>query len=264
MAPLHTMSHSARAGLLAFGVLAALPALAVVQDEIQVFDATVTERGKWGLELHLNTTPSSRVQAAYPGEVRTLHGVRFMPEIAYGLGHNAELGLHLPTVLEPGGRYSLAGARLRMKWVGWAPAKGSAGSFGGLNIEFSRIRQRFEEHRNGTELKLFGGWEGGSWLAAVNFNIASPLSGPERSERPRAAWSAKLSRELRHGLALGTELYAGTGPLGRPDPRHEQDQRLYLTVDTDVAGWEVNAGIGRGLTDGADKWTLKFIVGVPF
>ena len=74
---------------------------------------------------------------------------------------------------------------------------------------------------------------------------------------------SKTELEAAPGLAAGAELYLAPGALGRSLPWQQQDNRLFATLDVDRKPWVFNLGIGRALTDAADRWTLKAIFEVP-
>ena len=80
-------------------VFAACRAFAALPDEIQVYADDINKPGAAGLELHVNTTPKGTNRPAYPSEITTHHGLRVTPEFSYGLSHDFEAGLYLPTVL---------------------------------------------------------------------------------------------------------------------------------------------------------------------
>jgi len=65
-------------------------------DEIQVYTDDINPVGKFGLELHVNTTPAGRSRPDYPGEITPQHGLRLTPEFSYGLSHDFEAGLYVP------------------------------------------------------------------------------------------------------------------------------------------------------------------------
>jgi hypothetical protein len=62
-------------------------------------------------------------------------------------------------------------------------------------------------------------------------------------------------------LQVGIEYYTDLGPLQHFLPLKEQEHNLYGVVDFKVGDWDVNFGIGRGLTPGSDRWMTKLIVG---
>src|ERR1700730_1370867 len=102
-------------GLLVMAALFAAPTAAFAQtDEIQVYDASITDKGKFNLTWHNNFTPSGLKTPAFPGAIvpdRALNGV---PEWAYGATEWFEVGLYLPLYSISKGRGgSLNGFKLR-------------------------------------------------------------------------------------------------------------------------------------------------------
>ena len=267
--PLNRARTTAPASLLSLVLTAALaatlaaPAHAAFQDEIQVYDNSLNEAGEWGLELHLNATPSGRATSDYPGEVPPLHALRSTPELAYGLGRGLEAGLYLPTILNANGHFDLAGLKVRLKWLPWLPVDGQ-GRFGGLNLELSRLAQRYSQSRWSTEARFIVGWRDRDWLLVANPTLDFDLSDGLGGQRPEFNLGLKLARRVTDGLAAGLEVYSASGPLGRRLPWQQQDNRAYLALDLDRKPWVFNLGLGRGLSDAADRWTVKAIFELPF
>ncbi len=255
------LSLPVRAIVLACALLAG-PAHADLQDEVQVYDDGINDRGEFGLELHVNATPSGRGTSDYPGEVPPGHAWRYTPEFSYGLSHDVELGLYVPTLRDQQGRFDVAGLKLRLKWLPLQPVDGR-GAFAGVNFELSRLAQRYSESRTSLETRFIAGWRSPDWLLAVNPILGFGLSDGFAGRRPDADVGVKLARRLAPGYSGGLELYSGLGPIGRTLPWQQQDQRLFLALDVDRKPWVVNLGVGRGLTDAADRWTLKAIFEVP-
>ncbi len=236
----------------------------VMIDEIQVYDDSINAPGKFGLELHVNTTFQGRSAPDYPGEIVPQHGFRLTPEFSYGLDHAFEAGFYVPLERTADGAYDVAGAKVRLKWVPVQPDEKSGGWFVGANGELSRLGERFEPGRWSFELRTMLGYRAPDWLVAVNPVFGWTLAGPERSSRPNADLQVKASHRIVRGLSFGPEYYAGFGPLGRSAPFEQQDQSLFAAFDVDLAPWVFNCGIGRGVTRAADRWTLKFIFEVPW
>jgi hypothetical protein len=89
-----------------------------ITDEIQVYTDEINAPREWGLEVHVNTTPSGATQPAYPGAVAPDHGWRITPELSYGLSPDFELGLYLPTTTDAqNDAYYFGGVKLRLKWI---------------------------------------------------------------------------------------------------------------------------------------------------
>lgn len=237
---------------------------AVMIDEIQVYTDDINAVGKFGVELHLNTTLQGRRVPDFPGEIVPEHGVRITPEFSYGLSRDFEAGLYVPMHLSSGGGFDPAGAKLRMKWLPVQPDATSGGWFAGANTELGWLPDKFDENNWGLELRTMFGFRQPQWLVAVNPVFGWDLSGPGKSSRPEFEFQVKAAREIARGIAFGPEYYAGFGPLGRALPFDQQDHALYAAFDVDLAPWIFNVGIGRGVSHAADRWTLKFIFETPW
>jgi hypothetical protein len=251
----------------AAAVVAALgasqPASSAQQDEIQVYTDDINKRGEFGLEWHLNTTPQGRTAPDYPGELTNNHGFRFTPEFSYGLTSDVELGLYLPMLIDGSGDYHFVGVKYRLKWLPVRPPEDGAGWFMGANSELSRVGYKFSESRWTTELRPILGYKGKDWLFAVNPILDWDLSDGLQSWEPTFVPSVKLNREVLKGISLGGEYYSDLGKIAHMEPWNKQDNRIYGTIDVDLKPLAFNFGVGRGLTDASDKWTIKAIIEVP-
>ncbi len=244
------------AGLLPGGAEASL------QDEIQVYDDSINAPGAWGLELHVNTTPSGLSRPSYPGEVTNVHGVRSTPEISYGLTSSLEAGLYLPVVHQSDNATEFAGPRARLKWIPQTAPNG--GVFYGLNVEVSAVKPQYEIYQNMVEFRPIIGLRTEQWLLVGNPVFDFPLrSGYHRLE-PNFDPAFKIGRTVQEGISMGVEYYSELGHLNQVYPLALQSNVLFLAMDVDRKPWVFNLGIGRGMTQGADRWTLKSIFEIPF
>ena len=248
----------------AWCVLFAAPAVAALQDEIQVYTDDINKPGKVGLELHVNTTPRGRTTPDYPGEITPEHGVRFTPEFSYGLSDNWEAGLYVPALRTPNGEYDAAGAKLRLKWLPIRGEEAQGGWFAGANLELSRLAKKYSESRWSTELRIMLGYRDSDWLVGLNPVFGWDLSDGLADGKPDVAFGLKVARGIGGGIALGGEYYAELGKLADHLPANQQDHRFYLAADVDRKPWVFNFGVGRGLTSAADRWTIKLIAELPF
>jgi hypothetical protein len=57
------------------------------------------------------------------------------------------------------------------------------------------------------------------------------------------------------------EYYTDLGPLQNFLPVNEQQHNIYAVVDFKVGRFDVNAGLGYGLTPGSDRLMAKMIIG---
>ncbi len=244
-------------------LLVAGPACATLQDEIQVYDDSINKPGQWGLELHFNSTPSGMSAQEYPGEIQNVHGYRGTPEISYGLTETLEAGLYLPVVHDAQGTTAFAGPRVRLKWIPQqAPETG--GYFYGLNVEVSAVKPQYEQYQNAIELRPILGFRTPDWLFVTNPALDYPLRAGYRQGGPEFDPSFKASRNVAEGLATGFEYYSDLGSVNNFLPFANQMHVLFWAMDVDRKPWVFNFGVGRGLTPGSDRWTIKSIFEIPF
>lgn len=237
-------------------------AQASLQDEIQVYDDSINRPGEWGLELHVNSTPSGISHQDYPGEITNVHGLRSTPEISYGLTDVLEAGLYLPVVHQADNATEFAGPRARLKWIPQRAPEG--GVFYGLNVEVSAVKPQYEITQNAVEFRPILGLRTEQWLLVGNPVLDFPLrSGYHRLE-PYFDPSFKIGRTLQEGLSAGVEYYSELGRFSQLYPLARQSNVLFLVMDVDRKPWVFNLGIGRGLTQAADGWTIKSIFEIPF
>jgi hypothetical protein len=244
-------------------LLALAPGLAgaALSDEIQVYDDDINAPREVGLELHVNGTPKGRSVPDYPGEVVPNHGLRITPEFSYGLTRVWEAGLYIPSNFDSAGRGSLAGWKLRLKWL---PIHGDQGGwFAGANGELSRVARKFSESQNAFELRTIGGYRADAWLVAVNPVFGWNLSPGFRSGTPDFSLGVKATRDVAEKVALGAEYYSEMGTTSHILPLARQANTLYAVIDIAFKSIGINFGIGRGLTGSADKWTVKAIFAIP-
>jgi hypothetical protein len=241
--------------LLLFTARAAFAALA---DEIQVYTDDLEAKGERGLELHVNTTPSGRPVAQYPGEVVPHHSLRITPEVSWGLGNDMDWGVYLPFARSADGAAWFAGPRLRLKWLPLRPAEGASGAFAGVNGEISFLQGRFEEARRSAEIRPILGYRTHAWLLAFNPNVEFDLAGAQKGVVMFSP-AFKVARTVANRTQLGIEYYGDWGRLASFAPRAEQAHTLYFVVDAERA-FGVNFGIGRGVSGAADRWTVKSIL----
>lgn len=243
---------------------AAAPARAVLPDEIQVYTGDISAPGEFGMELHINTTPSGRGTPDFPNEVTPYRGLRVTPEFTLGLSRTVDVGLYLPYTRDAEGHVLFGGPKVRLKWLPLRPAEDEAGWFAGLNGEYAWLNRNFEPGTRTFELRPIIGWKTRDWLLSANPVLDWSLNGPAHSGRPDFNPSFKVARSVAQGIALGFEYYAVLGPLGRPAPSADRPQTLYFAIETARTPVPLHFAIGRGLNDAADKWTVKAILEFTF
>jgi hypothetical protein len=239
---------------------AALRPVQAAPEEIQVYDDEMTEPGGFGMDLHNNFVARGSTTPAYPGQEPTDHMFRMTPEFYYGLSDTLELGLYELTSIGPGsGGPSYDGSKLRLKYI--APHDPAQGSFWGMNLEVGDTRLRVAPNPWNSELKFIYGYRTGRWLMVVNGNLDTAYTAPLTTT---TEVDSKISYLTDAGYRIGLESYNELGRVMHFGPLSEQSQTLYGVIDTEVAGVDVNLGIGRGLTSASDQWIIKLILGFHF
>jgi len=263
MPPLERMLRFIWPLMVAGCVLFTRTAHADLTDEIQVYDDSINRAGQLGLELHVNTTLEGRSTPAWPGEITPNHGFRTTMEWSYGITDTLEAGLYLPLVHDSTGSTYFPGPRVRMKWIPHRPADGESGIFYGLNVEVSAVNGRFEQGRPAVEFRPIVGYRSPLWLIAFNPVIDETYHSRYVSNRPNFNPGLKIARKVRANTALGLEYYDDFGYVGSFDPPRHQNQQLFAAIDVTGGALPFNFGIGHGLNDSSDKWTMKAILEVP-
>jgi hypothetical protein len=225
--------------------------------EIQVYDGTANAPGVPGLELHLNRVLMG-VRTAEPPELPPYHQTHATLEPSFGVLPWWELGGYFQSTLRADGKLDYSGVKLRSKFV--VPE----GTFShlrlGLNLELSALPERYEAGRWGVEVRPIVAWENPAWLLALNpifgFDLSDPGAGPDLE--PAAMAKLKCAGVF----AIGLEYYASLGTLGQLDALSEQRHYLYETIDLlALPHFELNMGLGEGLTKASNDLTSKLILG---
>jgi hypothetical protein len=236
-------------------------ARAVDAFEIQVYEGDINEAGQAGLELHSNFVASGITSAA-PGELGTHHLLHETLEPSFGVLSWWELGAYLQLVAAPGaGEAHFGGFKLRSKFV--VPRAYTGGFVLGLNLELGRGVAVVGDGIWGIEVRPILAWAPGRWLFAFNPIVGWAVTG-EREASPDFEPAAKVRWDTGRGFGLGAEYYAGLGPLIDPLPAARQEHTAYLVFDLLDSAFELNAGVGHGLTDATNAWTVKLILGRAF
>ncbi len=247
--------------LVACGFLSLSPPCDAAPEEIQVYMDEMDAPGQFGLDLHNNYVVSGSTVPAYPGAVPPAYLYRFTPEFSYGLTPSLELGAY---ILSSAGAYSnpsVDGEKVRIKFI--APKSPGQNYFWGANLEVGKVDLAMEQNPWNAELKGIYGFRTGLWTCATNVNIDWSIKGPA-PEPFSLEIDTKVAYAVDPAYQLGFESYNAIGPIQQLGPLWDQSETLYAVIDTSIKGWELNFGVGHGLTSVSDHVIVKAIVGVPF
>ena len=229
-------------------------------EEIQVYTDTLSQPGGVGMDIHHNFVASGSNAPEYPGGRPPLHVYRATPEFYYGISPTLELGLYVLGAAAQS-QSGIDGAKVRLKYI--APHDVERGGYWGANLEIGRTRLRASEVPWNTEFKAIFGYRAAPWEFAFNANFGWAGAGVMNSPVSLSV-SSKAAYRLKSGTQIGVESYNELGLVRSLGGLSRQSQVLYFVVDTEIGKMDLNAGIGRGLTNASDRWTIKLITGFEF
>jgi hypothetical protein len=245
-----------------FLLLGTRSAHAVDPFEIQVYDGTANAPGVPGLELHMNTVAVGLTTSPSPPEYPQNHQSHLTLEPSIGIFPWWELGGYFETTIRgEQGEFDYAGVKLRSKFVtppNWSPYWRL-----GLNIEFSLLPQGYDRDRWGSELRPIVAFENKLFEIVVNPIVDSSLAGPDASAGPTFEPCLSAVYKMHDAVSFGFEYYTNLGPLSSGFlPLREQEHYLYEVFNLlSVKHYELNAGVGEGLTPGSNPLIVKVILG---
>jgi hypothetical protein len=225
-------------------------------DEIQVYNAEIAKVGQWTFQLHNNYAFIGRKEPDFPGGLVPNHALQGTGEWAYGITDWWEMGFYTPyAVNQELTPYSNA-IKIRQLFV--IPNAAEREFFYGVNFEFSYAMPQFLDTRWLIEMRPIVGWRKGDYEFIINPIVDFGIGHNGGAD---FAPAARFARNLGENFAVGFEYYTD---LGRPQDRlpfNEQQHNLYAVVDFKIGRFDVNAGVGYGLTHGSDRLMAKMIIG---
>ena len=240
----------------AVAALAAQPAMAT--DEIQVYNAGIAAPGQFTIQQHLNYVPLGVKDPPFPGGLISHNSVNGTPEFAYGVTDWWELGLYLPFAIKD--QQFLSDAfKLRTLFV--SPNAEQRNLFYGVNFEFSNTTPRFSQSRFGMEIRPIIGVRNADWEFIVNPIVDISFG---RYGEADFAPAARLARKVAPETYVGLEYYSDFGEIGNFARLQDQQHTLFAVTDFKLGVFDVDFGVGYGLTPASDRWVVKTIIGYAF
>jgi len=254
------LAFATRAVALCTLALAAVPQLVAAQtDEIQVYDGGLAPPGTFNLTLHNNFTPAGVTTPAFPGALVADKSLNGVPEWAYGVTPWFEAGLYLPlySIGKTAGRTSamLNGFKLRLLFA--VPHADDRTFFYGVNFEFSYNARHWDATRVTSEIRPIIGWH----LHPLDI-IVNPIFDPEYDGLANLDFvpATRVAYNLSRTWGVAVEEYADFGPVHQFYSGSQQAHQLFAVVDHSGKRLGIEGGVGFGLSNAADKITLKLIL----
>ena len=225
-------------------------------DEIQVYNADIAKVGQWTFQLHSNYAFIGRKEPDFPGGLVPNHALQGTGEWAYGITDWWEMGFYTPYAVDQELTPYSNAIKIRQLFV--IPNAAERDFFYGVNFEFSYAMPQFLDTRWLIEMRPIIGWRKGDYEFIINPIVDFGIG---QNGGADFAPAARFARNLGENFAVGFEYYTD---LGRPQDRlpfNEQQHNLYAVVDFKIGRFDVNAGVGYGLTHGSDRLMAKMIIG---
>ena len=227
-------------------------------DEIQVYNAGIAAPGQFTIQQHLNYVPQGVKDPPFPGGLISNNSLNGTPEFAYGVTDWWEVGLYLPFAIKDQ-QFLSDSFKLRTLFV--SPHAEQRDFFYGVNFEFSNTTPKFSQSRFGLEIRPIVGVRNADWEFIVNPIVDISFGKYGEADFTPAA---RVARKLGPDLFVGLEYYADFGEIGNFAKLADQQHTLFAVTDFKLGVFDVNFGVGYGLTPASDRWVVKTIVGYAF
>ncbi len=209
----------------------------------------------FNLTVHNNFTPKGQQTPAFPGGLATDKLWNGVPEWAYGVTNWFEAGLYMPLYSINSGGGMLDGWKLRALFA--VPKADDRTFFYGANFEFSINAQHWDSSHFTSEVRPIIGWHLHPVDIILNPIVDTAYDGIKNLEFVPAV---RVTYNFSSMWALSVEEYADFGPVHQFNPGNEQSHQLYAVVDHSSKFLDVEVGVGVGLTDASDRFTVKLIL----
>lgn len=249
----------ARLGRLAGVALALLSAQAArATDEIQVYNAGIAAPGQFTIQQHLNYVALGLKDPPFPGGLVSHGSLNGTPEFAYGVTDWWEVGLYLPFAVQ-NQQFLSDSFKLRTLFV--SPNAEQRNFFYGVNFELSNSTPKFSQTRFGMEIRPILGVRQGDYELIVNPIVDIGFGKYGEAD---FAPAARLAKKLGPDFSIGLEHYADFGEIGNFKKLGDQQHTLFAVTDFKLGLFDVNFGVGYGLTPASDRLVVKTIIGYAF
>jgi hypothetical protein len=240
------------------------PSLLKAQEntEIQVYGSDLVEVGHTMVELHSNFTFTGRKQIEN-GVLPTHHAFHETLEITHGFTPWFEIGFYVFTNARAGDGFRWVGDHIRPRLK--APESWHWPVGVSLSQEIGYQRRWFSEATWSWEIRPIVDKEFGKLYVTVNPVLGRDLKGGAAAEGFEFSPNVAVTYELTPKIIPGVEYYGSFGPLRAFLPGAEQGHQIFPALNLNVSPeWEINMGLGIGLSKSTDPLLFKLILGRRF
>jgi hypothetical protein len=157
------------------------------------------------------------------------------------------------------GAFLSNGAKIRNLFV--VPHAAEHKFFYGVNLELSYETPPFSQTRYALEIRPIVGVRNSEWEFIMNPIVDIGLGALGEADFLPAA---RLARNLGQDRFIGVEYYTDLGKIGDFLPFEQQQHLLFGVTDFKLGVFDIELGLGYGLTSGSDRLIAKAIIGYDF
>ena len=244
--------------------LGAIAPRAAAQDnyEIQVYGSETVLPGHTMVELHSNFTIDGS-KTVIDGVLPTNHAEHETIEITHGFNSWFETGLYIFTSVKDGQGWQWVGDHIRPRVrvpPSWHWPVGVS-----LSNEIGYQRRKFSTDTWTWEIRPIVDQTIGKWYWSINPTLDRSFHGATVNQGVVFSPNVKFSYDFTPKIAGGLEYYGSAGPVSGFLPISQQQHQIFPAIDLNLAPeWEVNFGLGVGLTGSTDHLIAKMILGYRF
>jgi hypothetical protein len=243
-------------------VFFALPCIAQENYEIQVYGSETVAPKTTMLESHTNFTFQGSKQTV-DGVLPSEHALHETIEITQGLTSWSEVGFYIFTCARSGQGWEWVGDHIRPRVR--APESWHWPVGASLSVEFGYQRAQYSTSTWNIEVRPIIDKQKGRLYWSINPAFDRGIVGLPSDQQWSFSPDAKISWDFTKFISFGLEYYGGWGPVSNLYPFTLQSQQFVPAFDLNVSPkWEINFGVGVGVTAGTDHMLAKVIIGRRF
>ena len=230
--------------------------------EIQVYGAALVEPHHTMVELHSNFTMDSS-KTIQEGVLPTNHQEHETLEITHGFTDWFETGFYIFTSVKNGQGWDWVGDHIRPRVS--VPKKWKWPVGLSLSNEIGYQRRQFSTDTWTWEMRPILDQQVGRWYWSFNPTFDRSLHGQSVNQGFVFSPNVKFSYDFTKKVTGGLEYYGSVGPATQFLPGPLQQHQIFPAIDLNLSPkWEVNFGLGVGVTRSTDHLIAKMILGYRF
>lgn len=230
--------------------------------EIQVYGSDLVDKGHTMLELHSNFTFQGS-KTSMDGTWPTNHQLHETVEITHGFTDWLEVGFYVFTSSQNGLGIDWVGDHIRPRVS--VPKKWHWPVGVSISQEIGYQRRQYSVDTWTYELRPIIDKQIGRWYLDFNPTFDKSLHGATASQGFIFSPNVKISYDFTKKISGGVEYYGSLGPVSGFYPVAQQQQQIFPVIDLNVSPkWEINFGVGVGVTQSTDHLIAKTILGYRF